>query len=108
MRGSNAWQKMSVAKRDRRRYRLENENVDEKCRRAKNRESRSRQRQSGAAEHRAAGLTARRCDVRLTSTWFEAALLDVSGSPDLPDISMNVTECHCGFVFFIFSVKIYI
>ena len=71
MRGSNAWQKMSVAKGDRRRYRLENENVDEKCRRAKNRESRSRQRQWRAAEHRAAGLTARRCDVRLTSTWFE-------------------------------------
>ena len=54
------------AKRDRRR-RLENENVDEKMRRrAKNRESRRRQRQSGAAENRAAGLTARRCDVGLT------------------------------------------
>ena len=36
-----------------------------KCRRAKNRESR-RQRQSVAAENRAAGLTARRCDVGLT------------------------------------------
>ena len=46
----------------------------------------------------AAGLTARHCDVGLTSTWFEAALLDVSVSPDLPDISMNVTECHCGFL----------
>ena len=34
-------------------------------RRAKNRESR-RQRQSGAAENRAAGLTARRCDVGIT------------------------------------------
>ena len=64
----NASPKLSFAKRDRRRYRLENENVDKKCRR--------RQRQSGAAEHRAAGLTARRCDVRLTSTWFEAALLE--------------------------------
>ena len=30
MRGSNASQKMSAAKRDRRRYRLEDENVDEK------------------------------------------------------------------------------
>jgi len=68
------------------------------CRRAKNRESRRRQRQSEAAENRAAGLTARRCDVRLTSTWSEAALPDVNGSPDLPDISMNVTECHCGFL----------
>jgi len=39
------------AKRDRRRYRLENDNVDGKiCRRAKNRESRRRQRQSGVAE----------------------------------------------------------
>jgi len=36
------------------------------CRRAKNRESRRRQRQSGAAENRDAGLTARRCDVGLT------------------------------------------
>ena len=45
----------------------ENDNVDEKiCRRAKNRESRRRQRQSAAAENRAAGLTARRCDVGLT------------------------------------------
>ena len=52
----------------------------------------------GAAENRAAGLTARRYDVGLTSTWFEAALLDVNGSPDLPDISMIVTECHCGFL----------
>jgi len=40
---------------------LENENVDEKiCRRAKNRESRRRQRQSGAAENKVAGLTALR------------------------------------------------
>ena len=50
---------------------LENENVDEKiCRRAKNRESRRRQRQSGAAaaENRAVGLTVRgsACDVGLT------------------------------------------
>jgi len=46
---------------------LENGNVDEKiCRRAKNRESRRRQRQSGAAENRATGLIARRCDVGLT------------------------------------------
>ena len=36
------------------------------CRHAKNRESRRRQRQSGAAENRAAGLTARHCDVGLT------------------------------------------
>jgi len=86
-------------KSDRRRYRLENENIDEKlCRRAKNRQSRRRQRQSGSAVNRAAGLTAWRCDVGLTSTWFEAALLDVSGSPDLPDISLNLTECHCGFL----------
>ena len=35
-------------------------------RRAKNRESRRRQRQSGAAGNRAAGLTARRYDVGLT------------------------------------------
>jgi len=33
------------------------------CRGAKNRQSRRRQRQSGYAEKRAAGLTARRCDV---------------------------------------------
>jgi len=47
--------------------------------------------------------TARRCDVGLmTSTWIEAALLDVNGSPDLPDISMNVTVTA---VFFIFSVN---
>jgi len=57
-----------------------------------------RQWQSGAAENRAAGLIAWRCDVGLTSTWFEAASLDVNGSPDLPDISMNVTGCHCGFL----------
>ena len=37
------------------------------CRRAKNRESRRRQRQSVAAVNRAAELTARRCDVGLTS-----------------------------------------
>jgi len=48
-----------------------------KFRRARNRESRWRQRQPGAAENRAAGLalTARRCDVDLTSTWLEAALI---------------------------------
>jgi len=57
------------------------------CRGAKNRQSRRRQRQSGSTENRAAGLTARRCDVGVTSTWFDAALLDVSGSPDLPDIN---------------------
>jgi len=52
---------------DRRRYRSENENVDEQIgRRAKNRESRRRQQQSGAAENRAAGLTARHCDAGLT------------------------------------------
>jgi len=39
-----------------------------------------------------------RCDAGLTSTWFETALLDVNGLTDLPDISMNVTECHCGFL----------
>ena len=33
------------------------------CRRANNRESRRRQRHSGAAENRAAGFTARHCDV---------------------------------------------
>jgi len=40
---------------------LEHEHVDDKkiCRRAKNRESHRRQRQSEAAENRAAGLTAR-------------------------------------------------
>jgi len=59
---------------------------------------------SVAAENRATWFTARRCDVGFTSTWFEAALLVVNGSPDLPDISMNVTECHCGFL--IFSVNI--
>ena len=58
--------RLDHAKRDRRR-RLENEYVDEKiCRRAKNGECRRRQRQSGATENRAAGLTARRCDVGLT------------------------------------------
>ena len=59
--------RLDHAKRGRRRYRLQNENVDENiCRRANNRESRRRQRQSGAAENRAAGLTARRCDLGLT------------------------------------------
>jgi len=53
---------------------------------------------SGAAENRAAGLTARYCDAGLTLTWFGAALLDGNGSPDLPDITMNMTECHCGFL----------
>ena len=92
-------QRLDHAKRDRHRYRLENENADGKvCRRAKNGESRRRQRQSGAAENRVAGLTARRYDVRLTSTWFEVTSLDVNGSPDLPDISMNVTDCYCGFL----------
>ena len=39
---------------------LENENVDEKiCRRVKNRESRRRQRQLGAAENTVVGLAAR-------------------------------------------------
>jgi len=47
--------RLDHAKRDRRPYRSGNEFVDEKCRRAKNRESRRRQRQSGAAENRAAG-----------------------------------------------------
>ena len=60
----------------------------------KTRESHRRPRQSGAAENRAAGLTVRRFDVGLTSTWFEATLLDVSGSSDLLDLSMNVTDCH--------------
>ena len=63
--------RLDHAKRDRRRCGYENENADENiCRRAKNRESRRRQRQSGAAENRAAGLspTARRCDVGLTSS----------------------------------------
>ena len=64
-----------------------------------------RQWQSGAAENRAAGLIAWRCDVGLTSTWFEAALLDVSGSPDLPDISMNVTLSVTA-IFFIFTINI--
>jgi len=69
------------------------------CRGAKNRQSRRRQRQSGSVENTAAGLTARHCDVGvMTSTWFDAALLDVSGLPDLPDISLNLTECHCGFL----------
>jgi len=54
----------------------------------------------GAAENRAAGLTARQSDVGgLTSTWLEAALLDVNGSPDVPDISISL-------VFFIFSDNI--
>ena len=60
---------MDHEKSDRRRYRLENENIDEKiCRRAKNRENRRRQWQLGAAENRAVGLTARRCecDIGLT------------------------------------------
>jgi len=30
-------------------------------------------------------LTARRYDVGLALTWFEAALLDINGLPDLPD-----------------------
>jgi len=55
------------AKRNRCRYRLENENVDGQiCHRAKNRACRRRQWQSGTAENRAAGLTARHCNVGLT------------------------------------------
>ena len=78
---------------------LENENVDEKiCRRAKKSKKSSSLVAVGAAENRAAGLTARYCDAGLTQTWFGAALLDGNGSPDLPDISMNMTECHCGFL----------
>ena len=50
----------------------------------------SRKSSSVAAENTAAGLTARRCDIGLTSTWFQAAFLDVNGLPDLPHISMNV------------------
>jgi len=46
----------------------------------KNRESRRQRQSAAAAETRAVGLTARRCDVGLTWIWFEAALLDVSGS----------------------------
>jgi len=96
MRGSNASQKISVAKRDRRRFRLENENVGEKMSSCE----RSRKSSSSAAVGgcRKQSTTARRYDVGLTSKWFEAALLDVNGSPDLPDIRMNVTECHCGFL----------
>ena len=45
---------------------------------------------SRALQKTAAGLTARHSDVGLTSTWLEVALLDVSGSLDLADISMNV------------------
>jgi len=76
---------------------LENENVDEKnmssCEKSKKLSA-----AVGAAENRAAGLTSWLCDVGLTSTWFEAALLDVNSLPDLPDINKNVTECHCGFL----------
>jgi len=65
MRGSNASKKMCDAKRDRRRY------IGDKTKMLmkkyvvvqKNRETRGRQRQSGAAENRAAGLTARRCEL---------------------------------------------
>jgi len=46
MRGSKASQKMSVAKCNRRRYRLEKKMLMKKCCCAKNRESRRRQRQS--------------------------------------------------------------
>ena len=86
---------MSVAKRDRRRYRLENETVDKNMSSCE-KSSKSSSAAVGAAANRAAELNLGvvNYDVGLTSTWFEAALLDVSGSPDLPDISMNVTECH--------------
>ena len=40
----------------------------------------------------AAGLTARRYDVPVTLIWFEAAVLDVSGSPDLPGNVENATK----------------
>ena len=102
MRGSNASQKMSVAKHDRHVDADVDENMTS-CK--KNGENRRRQWQSGAAENRAAGLTARRCDVGLTSTWFEATLLDVNGLPDLPDISMNVTECHRGFLHVVSTLR---
>ena len=67
------------------------------CRCAKNRESHC-QWHSQDAENRAAGLTGWCCDAGLTSKWFEATLLDVNGSQDLRDISMNVTECHCSYL----------
>jgi len=67
------------------------------CRHAKNQESR-RHWQLGAVENRASGLTARCCGVCLTLTWFEDTFFDVSGLPELLDISMNMTECHCGFL----------
>jgi len=40
----------------------------------------------------AAGLTPRRYDVPLTLIWFEAAVLDVSGSPDLTGNVENATK----------------
>ena len=103
MRGSNASQKMSVAKCNRRHYRLEKKNVDEKMLLCEKSRKSSSSAAVVAAENRAAGLTARQCDVGLTSTWFKAALLDVNGSPDLPDISMDMTVTA---VFFICIVNI--
>jgi len=71
------------------------------CRRAKNRESR-RQRQSGLRKNRAY------LQLGVVNVMYRpnidvvAALLDVNGSLDLPDIRpiMNVTQWHCGFLHF--------
>jgi len=97
--------RLDHAKHDRHCYRTKM--LMKKCRRAKNRKSR-RQRQSGAAENTA--------DLQLGVTmqaWhrhgfrrFEAALLDVNGSPEWPDLpDISITWLSVTAVFFIFSVN---
>ena len=85
--------RLDRAKRDRRR-RLENEKVDGKiCRRAKNRESRRRQRQSGATENRAAGPRARRCDVGLTLRHRRRRILVIPAKAFARDYGITGVRC---------------
>ena len=83
---------MSVAKHDRRRFRLENENVGEKNVVLRQIEKVVVVSGSRRLQKTAAGLTARRYDVPVTLIWFESAVLDVSGSPDLPGNVENATK----------------
>jgi len=58
------------------------------CRRAKNRESRRRLRQSAAAKNRAAGLTARRCDVGLTLRYDTRCYFNVRSKAGISQLNL--------------------
>jgi len=90
MRASNASQN---AKRDCRRYRLENETVDEKSVVLRNIETVVVV--SGSRRLQKTELQDLQLGVVMYADMVDATLLDVSGSPDLTDINMNVTECYC-------------